>query len=142
MNASTSPPASQKLVWWVLWFMFLNGVFIYRLMLVPDLPPGQAPPPDSVPWGALLLPVLASAVLRWQMLPRLQEKSRGLVCLVVGVALAEATCLLAIFLARSHLNLLFGASVLGVFQWAPTYADRFFAEPSSGPKTDVEGASK
>jgi hypothetical protein len=126
------PPVPQKLVWWVLWFVFLQGVFVYRIFLVSKLASGQALPADTIPWGAALIPVLASALLRWQVLPRLRDKMHGFICLIVGIALAEVTCFFAIFLARSHLDLLFGAAVLGVLQWAPFYADRFFAPPPSG----------
>jgi hypothetical protein len=132
MSTPTAQPVPQKLVWWILWFAFLQGVFIYRLFLVPKAVPGQPLPPDVIPWGVALLPVLASGVLRWNVLPRLRERSHGLFCLIGGVALAEVTCLLAIFLARSHLDLLFAASVLGVLQWAPLYAERFFAPPGGG----------
>jgi hypothetical protein len=132
MSASPPQPAPQKLVWWMLWFAFFQGVPLYRLFLVPKAAPGQPLPPDVIPWGLALLPVLASGILRWNVLPRLREKNHGLLCLVAGIALAEMTCLLAIFLARSHLDLLFAASGLGVLQWAPFYADRFLAPPGGG----------
>ena len=131
MSTPAAPPAPQKLVWWILWFAFLQGIFMFRFFLVAKLAPGQVPPPDRMPWGLALFPVLVSGILRWQVLPRLREKTHGFTCLIVGIAFAEATCFFAIFLARSHLDLLFGASVLGVLQWAPFYADRFFSSPSS-----------
>jgi hypothetical protein len=72
-----APTVPQKLIWWVLWFAFLQSIFMFRFFLVQKLAPGQVPPPDAIPWGLALLPVLVSGVPRWQVLPRVREKTHG-----------------------------------------------------------------
>ena len=136
MNApapTTATPRQQQLIMWVLWFAFLNAIIMFRIFLVKPLPVGRLPSPDSFLWVFSLFPALLSGVIRWTILPRQQHVQQGLVCMILGLAFAEATSLIGIFLTPSHLNLLSCASFLAAFQFAPVWASRFFPadEPSS-----------
>ena len=130
---STATPRHQQLVMWVLWFAFLQGIILFRVFLAKPLPPGSIPPPDAFPWGVSLMPALLSSVIRWQLLPRAQQAQQGLVYMILGIALAEATCFFGLFLTPSKLNLLFAASFLGVFQFAPLWARHFFPTEPQPP---------
>lgn len=124
----------MQLVLWVIWFAFLNGVIFYRLFLAKDPAAGAPPPADAFPWAYSLLPVLLSGAVRWTLLPLARDARQALVYMVLGIALAEVTCFFGIYLTPSKLNLLCGASFIGVFQFAPTWAARFF-EPEEMPPT-------
>ena len=45
---------------------------------------------------------------------------------VMGIALAEMPCFLGIFLFPSHMQELFALSALGIFQFVPFFAGRYF----------------
>lgn len=131
MNApapATPTLRQHQLIMWVLWIAFLNGIIMFRIFLAQPLPPGAAAPRDTFPWAASLFPVLVATLIRWLLLPRAKDPQQGLVTMILGIALAEATSFLGIFLTPSHLNLLCGASFLGAFQFAPTWASRFFPQ--------------
>jgi hypothetical protein len=139
MNNEPDPqlsPRQHQLVMWVLWFAFLQGVVCFRIFLVKPTTPGTPPPADVMPWLVALLPVLASVIVRWLVLPRTQVMQQALTFLILGIAFAEATSLFAIFLSPSKLNLLFCASVFGILQFAPVWADRFFASESQPDPKD------
>ena len=126
MSQQPSPtPKQQIFVMWILWASFLVGIFFFQAFLVPSgrnsLPPG-----DAFPWPIALVPFAVSAVVRWVVLPRVRHPQQGLVCMILGIAFAEATCFFGIFLVPSHQKALFFLSLLGVFQFIPVYARRFF----------------
>jgi len=129
----TPTPRQHQIVLWVLWFAFLNGIVMFRIFLAKPLPPGAAPQPDAFPWAISLLPVLLSVAVRWALLPRAQFVQQGLVYMVLGLAFAEASSFLGIFLTPSHLDLICGASFLGAFQFAPLWARRFFPAEDAAP---------
>jgi hypothetical protein len=140
MSAPTPPTPTlrqQQIVMWVLWFAFLNGIILFRVFLAQPPPGGKPLPADAFPWALSLFPVLLSGVIRWTLLPRARDPQQSLVLMVVGIAFAEATSFFGIFLTPSHLNLLCGASFLGVFQFAPTWAARFFPAEEVRPTQNV-----
>lgn len=117
-------PQQQRLVWWTLWSAFQIGiVVIYKF-----LGHSHASASENEPtlWQLGLLPALISGAIRWSLLPTFKEAEKALPFFVMGIALAEATCFLGIFIFPSHQKPLFIASLVGIFQFIPVYVGRYF----------------
>ena len=117
----------QLIVWWIMWAAFQAGIFmIYHFIGGPRSSVAQ---PDSSPtWLAGLVPVGVSSIIRWQVLPRVPNAQAALPLFIVGIAMAEATCFLGLFLFPPHQRELFLFSALGIFQFIPFFARRYFGD--------------
>lgn len=131
--SSQPAPRALLIVFWVVWFAVLNGVILMRLFLAKSQPAAAEPIPDAFPWMVSLLPALVSGGIRWLLLPRADHANSALSLHLVGLAAAEATTVFGLFLTPSKMDLLCGISFLAVFQFAPTWAARFFPEEDRSP---------
>jgi hypothetical protein len=122
MNSSTAEQEKQQLmVWWVLWAAFQGGIFmIYHFVGHPDPAPSAAP--ETGPWLAAIAPFAVSVLIRFLVMPRLKSIAVALPVFIVGIAMAEFSCFLGIFIFPSHQRDLFILSVIGIFQFIPIYA--------------------
>jgi hypothetical protein len=73
-----------------------------------------------------IAPLAASVGLRWLVLPRLTLQPTLLTVCVVGMALAEACCLLGLFLFPVQAQTLFVLAVLGILQYCPLLMNDVF----------------
>jgi hypothetical protein len=114
----------QVMVWWALWAAFQTGIFfIYHFLRTPAEP---APDPSPV-WLAGAVPFLLSVVVRWAVLPRVSNAQLAFQLFVAGIALAETSCFMGLFIFPAHRAPLFYLSAAGIFQFLPTFASRFCA---------------
>lgn len=130
--APPSSPKQQLLVWWVLWAAFQIGIFFLYFFLSRPAS-AAAPSVESLPWVIGAVPVFLSAILRWIVLPRFRDAVSALPIFLIGIALAEATCFLGLFLFPAHQRDLFILSVLGIAQFVPFFAQRYFENPEDAP---------
>lgn len=72
------------------------------------------------------MPVVLSVVVRWLVLPRAVIPQLALPLFIVGIALAEATCFFGLFIFPEHKQALVLTSALGIFQFIPLFARRFY----------------
>jgi hypothetical protein len=125
--SNTSPPRAPLPIWWALWFAMQSGLFVaYFFLSKPSA--GNAPTTPAllvVPAGQLL----ASAVLRWVLLPKMTDAQKAFPLFVVGMALAEGACFTGLFLVPAYQQELFIASLLGVGQFLPLFAAKFNEPP-------------
>jgi hypothetical protein len=122
---------ASLLVWWILWFGILSGMLTFRIVLAgqenDDAVEGQVNA-----WRYLaIVPLAISSLLRWLVLPRLQDRGNALVVYIAGLALAEGSGLLGLFLGGVLRESFFVLGVLGVLQWMPLFSRRFL--PSEAP---------
>ncbi len=116
----------QLVVWWAIWGAFQAGIFAVYFLLTNHAHPATATP-DSHLWLIGIIPLALSAVLRWGILPLMPNSQTALVVFLVGIALAETCCFLGIFIFPAHRLELFILSVIGIFQFIPLFASRFFS---------------
>jgi hypothetical protein len=123
----TNQAKQPLIVWWILWAAFQIGIFfIYYFLRTPG---EQAPSGvQSAVWLAGAVPMALSAVVRWFVLPRVQSGQRAFPLFIVGIALAEATCFMGLFIFPAHKQELFMISAAGIFQFIPFYASRYVGE--------------
>jgi len=126
MNSSSSDQEKQQLiVWLVLWAAFQGGIFtIYHFVAGPA--PAQSSVLEPTLWLVGIAPFLVSVIIRFLVMPRLKSIAFALPCFIVGVGLAEFSCFLGIFFFPSHQRDLFILSAIGIFQFIPFYAPRYF----------------
>jgi hypothetical protein len=86
---------------------------------------------------ALGPPLFCSIIVRWAVLPRVEQASKALVVFVMGLALAESCGIIGTILGGEHKTLLFAASLLAVLQYIPLFASRFEQRSSTPPNTKV-----
>jgi hypothetical protein len=114
------PPSPPLLIWWILWFAMTNGLIVQRFFLAKGFNDGD---------GSLALvaiaPLLVSAGIRFLLLPRMKTKLKAFPIFIVGLATAEACGLLGIFLGGTHIDELFGASLVMLLLYAPLFARRY-----------------
>jgi hypothetical protein len=123
----TNEAKQQLTIWWVSWVAFLGGLFaIYQAFDNTAAQP-QAPYADSPIWLAGVAPMVVSTIIRWFVLPRARSAQAALQLFIFGIALAEATCFLGLFIFPAHKQGFFVLSVLGIFQFVPYFAGRFFS---------------
>ena len=125
METSDRPSSPPVIVWWILWLSFAAGIFVIYHFIAPKTSV-TSPRPSDLPWVLGAVPLLFSALIRWVFLPRVQDVSKALPLFIIGIAMAEATMILGLFLFRSHHRDLFLLSVLGVLQFVPLFARRFY----------------
>lgn len=121
----TDQPKPQWIVWWMLWLAFQVGIFVIYFVIGKD-PGNTAAPADSALWLAGFVPVAISAIIRWNVLPRIETATAALPMFIVGLSLAEMACFLGLFVFPAHRQELFGASIAGIFQFIPFFARRYF----------------
>lgn len=120
MQPQSLEPKKLLLNLWVIWIALLVGTFLQFHFLG-----GGAPrKPDEFPWFIPLLPLAVSVVVRWRLLPRMKNPVQILPLFVIGIAMAESTMFLGLYLTPSYKMECFIAAVLGIFQFIPLFARR------------------
>ena len=136
MSTHQTPP--KPVIFWALWIALLSGLTAMYVVLGQ---PAQATANQTsgLPLGLLvgLPPLLISTVIRWVVLPRIEEITKALPIFIVGMAMAEGCGISGIILGGAHKNLLFAAGVLGILQYAPTFVSRFAEKQTGPPHTKV-----
>ncbi|MFO1451838.1 MAG: hypothetical protein U1F61_26985 [Opitutaceae bacterium] len=120
---SSSSQASPLLVWWIIWFAISAGLVAISVTIeVRPAPPGN----DALKYLPLA-PLMAATLVRWLVLPRFTRRARAFPLFVVGVALAEGSGLLGLFLVPESRNEYLLLSLLGLAQFVPVFATRYEA---------------
>jgi len=125
MSQASHGPTPQPVVFWIIWFAILSGLFFMQ-MLVPrgaDSSSGD---------GSLIFQVIglgsaaASLIVRFAVIPKLKELQQKLPAMIIGLALAEGVGIIGIFVV-SHQDdatrlFLLGVSIVCIVISAPIYA--------------------
>lgn len=128
---TTPPNAAQpslRVILWTIWAAILGTVLMLQFVIGHGLPSGEnAAGTDVSPFAFVsIVEVVVATAVRWLWLPRLTEQRKQLVAMVIGLALAEGSNFFGLFLVPPDQPetklLIFGLAIIGVAQFAPTYA--------------------
>lgn len=122
---------AQLLVWWISWASILGGLVVIYIFLGrgPVKPAAVSELPMNL---SGVVPLFVSIVIRWLVLPRFTDIKLAFPMFVTGLVLAEACGILGIFLGGPYRDELFVLGVLGITQFVPFYARRYFEPKGSG----------
>lgn len=122
-----TPPAS--LIFWIVWGAVLSGIFVFLFFILGGWPEGEDTEALSpmLFYGALL-PAAISTLLRWLILPSKETSDAALPVFIIGLALAEGTAMIALFVVGSEypasLRVLWSVAVITTLQYIPLFASR------------------
>ena len=119
-------PNRNLLVWWVLWASFLCGIIQFYLFLGTKQPPPTTKPSIATAFLGLI-PFFVSGIIRWVVLPRMRSANAAFPLFIVGIAFAEAVCFFGLFLFPAYKLEFSVISFIGIAQFAPFFARKYFA---------------
>ena len=116
----------DQLIAWVIWGAILMGLFFLQFFIGGGIPTGdEMENPPTVMSLICIAGVAIGTLIRWLVIPKLNDKPKLLRAMVVGLALSQGSGVLQIFLLGKEYpdsqKLIFVLAVLGVVQFAPTY---------------------
>lgn len=118
----------HALVMWIIWFAFLQSVFVVQIVLGKGLPKGENAVEPMAAWLWLICfgPLVVATIIRWLVIPKIERKQRQLVAMIVGMALAEGPVYFQLFLMGSDYPqnqvAVLMVAVVCLIQFAPSYA--------------------
>ena len=123
---------TQLIVWWTIWAAML--VWLCALYFLLGRGPLVPAAPGANPFANLIgfVPLFVSIVIRWLVLPRSTRPKAAFVMFIAGISLAEMCGMMGIFLGGPYREDLFILGVMGVTQYVPFYARKFFEPKGSG----------
>ena len=120
-------PMPSIAIFWIIWFAIMNGLFIMLFLACGGIPKGtnQGAPPIWILIVCACLAV-ASIAIRLLVIPKIKQLGQLLPAMIVGLALAEAVGILAIFalgkeFPQTRMSL-FLTSAFTVLIYAPSYS--------------------
>ena len=119
------------LVWWVAWGASLFVLIPFYLVLARGPRPLAEAGVNPLPQLVGFVPLFVSIVIRWLMLPRDHGPGGALALFFVGLGLGEMCAFLGLLVGGPYRDILFLLGVLGVAQFAPLYARKYYA-PKDG----------
>lgn len=131
-------PASQAVVFWVIWAFLLGSVLMYPFMLGEGIPAGSNADEPLSPlfWGLGLGSFFLAVIIRWLVLPRVVSLQAQLVPFVVGIAISETIVFYGLFLVGPEYPqtqlMFYILSFLGVAQFIPTFTLTKKFDPNAG----------
>jgi hypothetical protein len=107
-------------MWWMIWFALLSGCVAAYFLLRPE----STEPANS--WISYLpfVPLAASVVVRGLLGRKLDRPAAAFPVFIVGLALAEATVFMGIFLVPHWADGYFALGMLGMAQFVPVFLAR------------------
>lgn len=117
------------IVFWIVWSSILFGVFMLQFFIIGEAPSsGESGVISNSTVAICLSGVVMSTLVRWLILPHMKTAVSKLPVMMIGLALAEATGILGIFIIGSTSPdtqmITFVLSVLGIVQYIPVYASK------------------
>ena len=117
---------TDQITAWVIWGAILMGLFFLQFFIGGGIPTGdEMENPPTVMSLICIAGVAIGTLIRWLVIPKLNDKPKLLRAMVVGLALSQGSGLMQIFLLGKEYpdtqKLIFVLAVLGVVQFAPTY---------------------
>lgn len=127
MNSKPDVKQPPPAIWWIIWAAILSGIFVIYIVAGNSTkpPPLETASAESSAWMLCFVPFVVSAVIRWLVLPQVKNATTALALFIVGIAMAEATGILGMFVFPAQKLGLFGLAVLGVLQFAPFFASQY-----------------
>jgi hypothetical protein len=122
MNPQTGKPPAT-LIWWIIWAAITFGLTVIYFTMQKEMPLPTANSARYLP----LIPLFGAVLLRWFVLPRFTERMRAFPIFIVGLALAEGSGILGIFLVPDLAPTYFLLALFGLLQFAPFFAARYSA---------------
>jgi hypothetical protein len=121
-----SPQPPIQITAWIIWFAILNGLVIIQFIIGGGFPSGiNDGDPPALQQYLPAAPAFLALVVRFLVIPRISTPQKKLPVMIVGLALAEATGLLGIFLVDKAYGstqlTFFVLSVLAILTMAPVY---------------------
>ena len=118
--------STDQIIAWVIWGAILIGLFFLQFFIGGGIPTGdEMENPPTVMSLICIAGVAIGTLIRWLVIPKLNDKPKLLRAMVVGLALSQGSGLMQIFLLGKEYpdtqKLIFVLAVLGVVQFAPTY---------------------
>ncbi|MDC0280478.1 hypothetical protein OAL03_02870 [Akkermansiaceae bacterium] len=118
--------STDQIIAWVIWGAILLGLFVLQFFIGGGIPTGdQMENPPTVMSLICIAGVAIGTLIRWLVIPKLNDNLKLLRAMVVGLALCEGSGIQQIFLLGKEYpdtqKLIFVLAVLGVVQFAPTY---------------------
>jgi len=134
-SSSSQEPPPTALVFWIIWFSLFSGMFVIMMFAGGGWPGGENTEPYlSAPM--FWIPVgmfFASMIVRWLIIPRINNPTALMPPAVIGMALAEGCLILALFALPEGMiegkRLLCVLAFIGVGLYAPIYLNN-----DSGPR--------
>jgi hypothetical protein len=132
---SQQPPI--QITAWIIWFATLNGLVMIQFFIGGGFPSGinENTPPALLRYLPAA-PAFFALVIRFLIIPRIPTPPKRLPAMIIGIALAEATGILGIFLLdKSHGSTqltFFTLSLLAILALAPVYLKN---QPDPNPFT-------
>ncbi len=117
---------AQPIIFWILWFAILSGLLIMQFFAGGGIPSGsdQGEGPVLIQTFALVL-AAASLIVRFAVIPRLEELQKKLPAMIVGLALAEGIGIIGMFAVPHQYGatrlFMLGISIICVVISAPVY---------------------
>lgn len=122
--AKQTPPQLPVPVWWILWTGITGGLVLVYVLLGHTAAPVVAELPAFLPYF-IATPLLLSCVVRWLVLPRLTSRLKAFPIFIIGLALAEGSGMLGIFLGGPDRDTLAALAFVGLLQFAPVFLNRY-----------------
>lgn len=123
---------AQLMVWWIIWASILAGLIVIYYLLgrgpLAPVAPGTNPLVNLIGF----VPLFVSIIIRWLVLPRSATPVAAFGMFIAGLALADGCGILGIFLGGPYREDFFVLGVLGVTQYVPFYAWKFYEPKGSG----------
>ena len=118
--------STDQIIAWVIWGAILIGLFFLQFFIGGGIPTGdEMENPPTVMSLICIACVAIGTLIRWLVIPKLNDNPKLLRAMVVGLALSQGSGLLQIFLLGKEYpdsqKLIFVLAVLGVVQFAPTF---------------------
>lgn len=118
-TTAAAKEAVPPIIWWIVWGAITAGLTVlYLLVRPPETPSGG----DSLRYLPIA-PFCAAMVVRWLILPRFTGL-RAFPIFIMGLALAESTGILGIFLVPALRDVYFVLALAGLAQFVPALIAR------------------
>lgn len=132
MHSSPQSPLTS-LVFWIIWFSILSGLMMLQFFIGGGIPTGGVQGNEPVIYQVIAISIAAAALfVRFIVIPRIDELSKKLPAMIIGLALAEGVGIIGMFVVpQEHTStrlFMLGTAIVCIVLSAPTYAK----SPGSG----------
>ncbi|MEY3395133.1 MAG: hypothetical protein RL346_1369 [Verrucomicrobiota bacterium] len=119
----------HTLVFWIIWFALINGLFMIIFFLNGGFPQGaNEGDPDAIIPGICVILIVIAMAIRFFIIPKIRTAEQLLPAMLIGLALCEGVGIMGVILIPKTLPqtqlALITAAISSMLVYAPFYAGK------------------